>query len=162
MAEFRMPSLGSDMEAGKLVEWLVKPGDTVARGDIVAVVETQKGAIEIETFEAGTVERLLVEPETEVPVGTVMAYIRGEGEPAAPAVEPAPATAKPRAVAEPKPAPKSVQERPPSRARVSPAARRRARELGIDPDILTGTGADGAVTLDDVEIAAAASQPRLH
>ena len=51
MAEFRMPSLGADMEAGTLVEWLVKPGDRVKRGDIVAVVETQKGAIEIEIFE---------------------------------------------------------------------------------------------------------------
>src|ERR1019366_3040348 len=48
MAEFRMPSLGSDMEAGTLVEWLVKPGDRVKHGDIIAVVETQKGAIEIE------------------------------------------------------------------------------------------------------------------
>ena len=50
-----MPSLGADMEAGKLVEWLVKPGDAVQRGDIVAVVETQKGAIEIEIFEDGDV-----------------------------------------------------------------------------------------------------------
>ena len=53
MGVFRMPSLGSDMEAGTLVEWLVKPGDAVKRGDVVAVVETQKGAIEIECFEAG-------------------------------------------------------------------------------------------------------------
>jgi hypothetical protein len=54
-----MPSLGADMEAGKLVEWLVKPGDTVKRGDVVAVVETQKGAIEIEIFEDGRCHRLL-------------------------------------------------------------------------------------------------------
>ena len=51
MVEFRMPSLGADMEAGTLVEWLVKPGDRVKRGDIVAVVETQKGAIEIEIYQ---------------------------------------------------------------------------------------------------------------
>ena len=57
MAEFRMPSLGADMEAGTLVEWLVKPGDRVKRGDIVAVVETQKGAIEIEIFETGKIEQ---------------------------------------------------------------------------------------------------------
>jgi pyruvate dehydrogenase E2 component (dihydrolipoamide acetyltransferase) len=56
MAEFRMHSLGSDMEAGTLVEWLVKPGDSVKHGDIIAVVETQKGAIEIEIFETGEVE----------------------------------------------------------------------------------------------------------
>ncbi len=50
MSLFTMPSLGADMEEGKLIEWLVKPGDHVAKGDIVAVVETQKGAIEIEIF----------------------------------------------------------------------------------------------------------------
>lgn len=55
MSVFRMPSLGADMEDGKLVEWLVAPGDHVARGDIIAVVETQKGAIEIEIFEPGEV-----------------------------------------------------------------------------------------------------------
>ncbi|MBZ0139629.1 MAG: biotin/lipoyl-binding protein, partial [Pseudorhodoplanes sp.] len=60
MTAFRMPSLGADMEAGTLVEWLVKPGDRVKHGDIVAVVETQKGAIEIEIFQSGLVERVLV------------------------------------------------------------------------------------------------------
>lgn len=157
MAEFRMPALGSDMEAGTLVEWLVKPGDTVARGAIVAVVETQKGAIEIETFEAGTVERLLVEPGTEVPVGSVLAHIRAEGEPAAPPVEavrPKPARAPRRKTVAAGPA-----DPTPTRSRVSPAARRRARELGVDPEALTGTGADGAVTLQDVEAAAATSAP---
>ena len=57
MSIFTMPSLGADMEEGKLVEWLVAPGDKVARGDVVAVVETQKGAVEIEIFEAGEIAR---------------------------------------------------------------------------------------------------------
>lgn len=157
MTEFRMPSLGSDMEAGTLVEWLVKPGDVVARGDIVAVVETQKGAIEIETFESGVVDRLLVQPDTEVPVGTVMAHIRTEGEPVAPAekaVAPTtPETTPPETPSPAEPAASPVS-RPP-RARVSPAARRRARDLGVDPEVLAGTGAGGAVTLQDVETAAA-------
>ena len=48
-----MPSLGADMDKGKVVEWLKKPGDRIARGDVVAVVETQKGAFEIEVFEDG-------------------------------------------------------------------------------------------------------------
>lgn len=159
MAEFRMPSLGSDMESGTLVEWLVKPGEAVARGAIMAVVETQKGAIEIETFDAGVVERLAVEPGTEVPVGSLLAYIRTEGEPAAPPFEAPRPTAKqprPRAKAPP---PKAAPEPVPARARVSPAARRRAGELGIDAEILTGTGAGGAVTLQDVERAAAARAP---
>ena len=60
MAEFCMPSLGSDMESGKLVEWRIKPGDQVRRGDIVAVVETQKGAIDVEIFDSGVVESLVV------------------------------------------------------------------------------------------------------
>ena len=169
-----MPSLGSDMEAGTLVEWLVKPGDSVARGDIVAVVETQKGAIEIETFEAGVVEQLLVEPGTEVPVGTVIAHIRGEGEPATPEapapVTPAPVTPAPvtPVPVTPVPVPESPKAGKPSkpaepapvaatRGRVSPAARQRARDLGVDLETLTGTGADGAVTLVDVERAGAAA-----
>lgn len=80
MAEFTMPSLGADMDAGTLVEWLVKPGDVVTRGQIVAVVETQKGAIDVEIFEAGVILELLVPVETQVPVGTVLALVRGEGE----------------------------------------------------------------------------------
>jgi pyruvate dehydrogenase E2 component (dihydrolipoamide acetyltransferase) len=62
MIEFRMPTLGADMEAGTLVEWLKKPGDAVARGDIIAVVDTDKGAIEIEVFDSGVIDRLLIEP----------------------------------------------------------------------------------------------------
>ena len=75
MAEFRMPSLGADMEAGTLVEWLKRPGDRVKRGDVVAVVETQKGAIEVDIFEDGVIERWLVEPGATVPVGTPLALI---------------------------------------------------------------------------------------
>jgi pyruvate dehydrogenase E2 component (dihydrolipoamide acetyltransferase) len=75
-----MPSLGADMEAGTLVEWMIKPGDRVKRGDIVAVVETQKGAIEVEIFETGRVEHVLVEVGAKVPVGTPLALIRAEGE----------------------------------------------------------------------------------
>jgi pyruvate dehydrogenase E2 component (dihydrolipoamide acetyltransferase) len=56
MGDFCMPSLGADMDEGILVEWLVKVGDSVHRGDIVAVVETPKSAVEVETFEEGTVE----------------------------------------------------------------------------------------------------------
>ena len=78
-----MPSLGADMEAGTLVEWMVKPGDHVKRGDIVAVVETQKGAIEIEIFETGRVEQMLVEVGAKVPVGTPLARIGSDQESAA-------------------------------------------------------------------------------
>jgi pyruvate dehydrogenase E2 component (dihydrolipoamide acetyltransferase) len=101
---FRMPSLGADMEAGTLVEWLVRPGEAVKRGDIVAVVETQKGAIEIEIFDAGLIDRLLVEPGTTVPVGTPLAEIRAEGEPSA-TQAPAAVSAVPSVAAPPAPEP---------------------------------------------------------
>ena len=73
MIEFKMPSLGADMEAGTLVEWLIKPGDKVRRGDIVAVVDTQKGLIDIEVFDEGIVNELVIKEHEKVPVGAVMA-----------------------------------------------------------------------------------------
>ena len=73
-----MPSLGADMEAGTLVEWLKQPGDAVRRGDVVAVVETQKGAIEIEIFEDGVIQSIAVEPGEKVPVGAVLAILNGD------------------------------------------------------------------------------------
>jgi pyruvate dehydrogenase E2 component (dihydrolipoamide acetyltransferase) len=111
MAEFRMPSLGSDMDAGTLIEWLVKPGDCVKRGDVVAVVDTQKGAIEVEIYQAGQIEKFLVDLDTKVPVGTPLALIRAEGELGATAAPAPPATpvgtAKPAIIlpAAPEPAP---------------------------------------------------------
>ncbi|MFI6565881.1 2-oxo acid dehydrogenase subunit E2 [Streptomyces sp. NPDC050534] len=81
MAEFTMPSLGADMDEGLLLEWLVGPGDRVRKGDVVAVVETDKAAIEVECFASGTVGRLLVDPGTRVPVGTPLAVIEGAAAP---------------------------------------------------------------------------------
>lgn len=161
MGVFRMPSLGADMEAGTLVEWLVKPGDSVQRGQVVAVVETQKGAIEVECFEEGTVEELLLAPGEKVPVETPMARIRAPGEaPAATAAPPPPPAAPAPPRAEPRPTPKPAAPPPPpprpaaSGPRVSPAARQRALELGVPLDRLHGTGPEGAVTVADVEAAA--------
>jgi pyruvate dehydrogenase E2 component (dihydrolipoamide acetyltransferase) len=169
MVEFLMPSLGADMEAGTLVEWLVSPGDQIARGQVVAVVETEKGAIEIESFQVGAVERLLVEPGTKVPVGTPLALLRDTGAPvAAPApakqappgapLPPPPAVAAPKAAA-PAPIPKREAPAAPvaavAPARASPAARKRAAELGVSLLGLAGSGPDGAVTVADVERAAA-------
>lgn len=75
MADFTMPSLGADMDEGTLAQWLVHPGDHVTRGDVVAVVETTKSAIEVECFQSGTVDALLVAEGTTVPVGTPLARI---------------------------------------------------------------------------------------
>lgn len=152
MYEFRMPALGADMEAGTLVEWLVKPGDEVKRGQVVAVVETQKGAIEVEIWESGTVERIVVEPGARIPVGELLALVRTAAEavqPAAPVVTPPPA-APAQQPAPAAPAPEVL------RARISPAARRRAEELGIDIAMVRPAEPGAVVSLADVERAARA------
>ncbi len=68
-----MPSLGADMVAGTIIEWLVKPGDPIKRGDIIAVVDTEKATIEVEVFMTGTVDSILVPAGEKVPVGAVLA-----------------------------------------------------------------------------------------
>ncbi len=147
-----MPSLGADMEAGTLVEWKVAPGDRVRRGDIVAVVETQKGAIEIEIFEAGVVRELAVAPGSRVPVGALLALVGTEGAMQTPApaavapIGPQPAVSLPSA--SPPPAPQPLAGARP--LRTTPAARRRAGALGIALDGLRGTGVDGAICLADL------------
>jgi pyruvate dehydrogenase E2 component (dihydrolipoamide acetyltransferase) len=133
-----MPLLGADMEAGTLVQWLKQPGDLLKRGDIIAVVDTDKGAIEIEVFADGVLDRLLVTPGQKVPVGTPLADIKSAGEAVAP---PAPAEAE-------IPHPRERQ------LRASPAARTAAEVLRIDLANVTGTGPGGAITRDDVERAA--------
>ncbi len=138
MIEFRLPSLGADMDKGKLLEWKVKPGEPVKRGQVVAVVDTSKAAVEVETWQEGVVHELLTQPGETVPVGTVMARILAPGESA------------------PAPGPAALA---PQRKAASPAARKRALELGVDLQKLAGTGPRGALTLEDVERAAAARAP---
>lgn len=157
MIEFRLPSLGAEMDEGTLIEWKVGPGDTVKKGDVVAVVDTSKSAIDVEIWEPGTVWELAIEPGDKVPVGTVIARLLEAGEskehaeeekrkrvalaPARPVASPAaapPGDVKPAAVAE-------------ARVRVSPAARKRASELGVDLAKIAGTGPQGAIALEDVE-----------
>ena len=144
MAEFVMPALGADMSVGTLLRWLKEPGDTVARGDIVAVVHTDKADVEVEVFTSGVLERMLIEPGEEVPVGTVLALIRENGAPAAPPVAPALVPSEAAAAA-----PHVV---------ISPSARRLADELGLDPALIQGSGPGGRIQRKDVEAAAAARE----
>ena len=153
MGEFRMPVLGADMVAGTMVEWKKRPGDRVTRGEIIAEVETDKGAIEIEVFEDGVLERILVEPGQKVPVGTVLAVIDGGAPVAAAASAPAAPEAAP-AISPPTPAPEPA---PASRLRVSPVARRIAADLGVALEDLTGSGPGGVIVEADVRAAAAAA-----
>ncbi|MDO8840441.1 MAG: dihydrolipoamide acetyltransferase family protein [Parvibaculum sp.] len=127
MSIFKMPSLGADMDDGVLVEWDVKPGDRVSRGDIVAVVETQKGAIEIEIFESGTITRLLAAPGDTIAVGAPLAELDG---PAATAgeTEAAKAAPAPSAKAAAEPAAETLPERPAAPTIETPAVAATARE----------------------------------
>ncbi|WP_036286148.1 dihydrolipoamide acetyltransferase family protein [Methylocystis sp. ATCC 49242] len=156
MSDFKMPALGADMEAGTLVEWHVKQGDRVKSGDVIAVVETQKGAIEVEVFVEGVVSNILVPVGARVPVGTILARIDG---PAGEAAQPAAAAARPPALqvaAAPIPVATPVIA-PDARLKITPVARRRAAALNIDMAELRGTGVDGAIQLADVEAAARAA-----
>jgi pyruvate dehydrogenase E2 component (dihydrolipoamide acetyltransferase) len=161
MIEFKMPALGSDMDEGTLDEWLIKPGDKVTRGQIVAVVETTKAAVEVECWQEGTVNELLVPVGETVQVGTALATLLAPGERPEkrprqrrrPSITPA---ATP--VAAPSGAPAAAVKPPaaPQRRRwVSPAARRLAQSLHVDIDTVSGTGPQGAVTISDIEHAAA-------
>ena len=163
MADFLMPALGADMETGRVVQWLVAPGATVRSGDVVAVVETHKGAIDVEIFLDGVIHDL-VPLNTPLPVGAVLARVALPGA--------APVTATPALAQTPTLAPALPQQRltataaaapapAPARPRISPAARQRARQLGIDPVTLQGHGADAVVTLADVERAAASQSAAL-
>ena len=156
MANFVMPTLGADMIEGTLVQWKKREGDRVAKGEIIAEVDTEKAAIDVESHATGTIERLLTKPGDKVPVGTVMAVIREDGQPA---TAPAPVQAvAPPAAAAPSASRAEIVPAAPSqvgRLRISPAARKLATERSLDPTGLQGTGPDGAITLEDVERASA-------
>jgi pyruvate dehydrogenase E2 component (dihydrolipoyllysine-residue acetyltransferase) len=169
MIEFKLPSLGADMDQGKLVEWKVKPGDAVKRGQVVAVVDTSKAAVEVEIWQDGTMFEQLVPIGEAVPVGTVIATLLAPGETpeqaalqkrAAPAPRAAPKPLAPAAaapVAGAAPMTGTAAATLARRKPVSPAARQHARELNVDVEKIAGTGPHGAVTIEDVEKAAAAA-----
>ena len=159
-----MPSLGADMQFGTIVEWRVKPGDAVKRGDVVALVETEKGVIEVEIFENGVIESLVIPPGQKVPVGATLATLQSDGQKVEAQAAPASASIAPVATAAVK------EEKPPfkafsavaeeaSRLRASPLARKRAQELGVDLSGVPGTGVDGSITVADVERAAGSVKP---
>ncbi len=181
MSDFTMPSLGADMDSGTLLEWMVKPGDVVHRGDIIAVVDTAKSAVDVEVFSSGVVEELLVPPGREVPVGTPLARIREElPQPRAsaapgPHAPPEPAPPQPAEPEPPKPTPSppaalaplepavppllpgpamplTTPSQPGIRPPViSPVLRHLADRLGVDLSAVEGTGPAGTVTRHDVE-----------
>lgn len=155
MFDFTLPSLGADMDEGKLIEWKVKPGDAVSKGQVVAIVDTSKAAVDVEIWQDGVVHELLTEPGERIPVGTVMATLLEPGEEAPP--KGAARAAKQTVARAPAVPGAAVAEG--ARLRISPAARKRAEALGVDVARLEGTGPGGAVTLADIEAAAQPGAP---
>ena len=179
--ELKMPALSPTMEEGTLAKWLVKEGDQVASGDILAEIETDKATMEFEAVDEGTVAKILVPAGTDgVKVGAPIAILAGEGEDAsasasaapkadtapAPAPKPAsepkadatPKTAPPRAPVEtpaapPQPAPAGAQSAG-DRVKASPLARRLAQAQGIDLTSLQGTGPGGRIVRADIDAVA--------
>ena len=170
--ELKMPALSPTMEEGTLAKWLVKEGDTVQSGDLLAEIETDKATMEYEAIDDGVISQILVPEGSEnVKVGTVIAVIAGEGEDASAAkATPAPAAAPvptPEPVrAEPVEAPSSSsataakkdgpstssgQTEAGERMKASPLAKRIAAEKGIDLSAITGTGPGGRIVKDDLE-----------
>ncbi|WP_269685444.1 dihydrolipoamide acetyltransferase family protein [Flavobacterium lacustre] len=145
MIEFRMPSLGADMEDGTLIEWKKKTGDTVKRGDCIAEVETQKGLIEIEVFDEGIIDEILIPEGTKVPVGTIMAMIK----PSSVSLETKPTTLQP--TEEKITEPILIENIEEKSIKASPLAKRIASDNHIDISKIKGTGEDGVITKDDVE-----------
>lgn len=168
MGEFKMPSLGADMESGTLVEWKLNPGDSVKRGDIIAVVETAKGVVEIEVFETGILDQIFFTAGQEVPVGQVLATICSEEELRAGKKVPEVST-KPQVSETEKPVIRPItttleasliqsptETRSTDRIKISPLASKVALDLGVDIKSIQGTGPGGAIQRSDVERAAQA------
>jgi len=165
--ELKMPALSPTMEEGTLAKWLVKEGDEVKSGDLLAEIETDKATMEFEAVDEGVISQILVAEGTDgVKVGTVIAVIAGEGEDASSAkAAPAPApTPEPAAKAEPAPAPAPAAAPAPTpaaapaapaasgdRIKASPLAKRIAAEKGIDLSTIKGSGPGGRIVKDDLE-----------
>lgn len=171
--EIFMPALSPTMEKGTLAKWLVKEGDTVESGDVIAEIETDKATMEVESIDDGTVAKILIEEGAEdVPVGEIIAILAEDGEdvadvevPAAgsapaPAVAPEPAPAAETAApapASPAPAPQAAPKAVSGdRIKASPLAKRIAADKGLDLANVAGTGPYGRIVKRDVEGASTA------
>ena len=149
--------MGFDMKEGTLVRWRKKEGDQVARGEVIAEIETDKATVDMEAYASGVLSQIVVEEGTTVPVGELIAVIGEPGE-AVPDVGKVKAPSK--AAAPDKPAPVAPAKEPAAKAavtsdaakeiRATPVARRMAKEMGIDLAQIIGTGPGGRITEADV------------
>lgn len=157
MPEIVMPRLSDSMEEGTILKWLKSDGDSVARGEPLAEIETDKATLTYESDATGVLTIVVAAGET-LPIGEVIARLDGGGEPSAPAgpsppAEPAaPDPSPPAAPAAPEPSPEPATST--GRVKASPLARRIAREQGVDLHAVIGSGPGGRVVKADVEEAA--------
>ncbi len=167
-----MPQMGYDMQEGTVVRWRKREGEEVARGEVIAEIETDKATVEFEAYTSGVLRKIVVNEGIAIPVGDLIAVIADADEalPAdlvsAPARQAAPAGPAPQAAAPASPGPAAAPAAAPREVRASPIARRLAREKGIDLSLVTGTGPGGRVVEQDVldyappvEASAAAGAP---
>ena len=172
MPEVLMPRLSDTMEEGTLSQWVKHEGDQVSKGDILAVIETDKAAMEMEAYDEGVLTSILVEEGSSVPIGTPIAVIGDQATPRVPAAQPEAASAAQPAAPAPLPAappsghapatpgtspgpapqpPAGPPARPPGQVRTSPLARSLARKHGVDLAALSGTGPGGRIVRADIE-----------
>jgi pyruvate dehydrogenase E2 component (dihydrolipoamide acetyltransferase) len=157
MKDFTLPSLGADMDEGMLAAWLVAPGDTITRGQVIAEVETDKGIIEVECWEDAVVAELVVEPSEErLAVGTVIARLDAMDSAAGVPREPALHTGTSESDEATTDVGLPMMQAAPA---MSPPIRHLAHQLGVDDATITGSGPDGVVTRGDVRHAAAHRRP---
>jgi pyruvate dehydrogenase E2 component (dihydrolipoamide acetyltransferase) len=154
MPDVFMPRLSDTMEEGVLSQWVKHEGDQVRKGDVLAVIETDKAAMDMEAYDEGVLTKILVAEGASVPIGTPIAVIgEAAGPVAAPPPVPAPDQAGRAVVAPPAPAPPTVAS-PAGRPPASPLARKLARERGIDLSTVSGSGPGGRIVRADIEQAA--------
>ncbi|MCJ1907980.1 dihydrolipoamide acetyltransferase family protein [Planococcus ruber] len=165
MYEVKMPRLGVTMQNGTVTEWLIKEGEEVAKGEYLFELETEKSTLEIEAQEAGVLKKIIVPPDVEVPVNTVIAVIAGADEEVDLSVYSKEAKAEAATAStenEKKPEEETEQKtQTAKRGGISPRARKLAKELGVSLEHITGTGKDGIVTELDVQNAASNSGPTI-
>ncbi len=164
MTEIHMPRLSDTMEEGVIAGWRKQVGDTISRGEVVAEIETDKAIMELEAYDDGVLEKVLVESGQTVPIGTPIALV-GDGSGAAAASAPAPAaqpaapTAETPAAEQPisEPADQRSSGSSSARPKASPLAKAVAKDLGVDLSSVTGSGPGGRIIRADIESAASAA-----
>ena len=159
--EIKMPQLGLTMEEGTVAQWLKQEGDTVAKGDVLLEITTDKLTSEIESEADGVLLKIVAKEGEDVPVKGLLGYIGEAGETvgaAAPAAAPAAAAPAPAEVPAAAPVPAPAAKPDGSRVRISPLARKTAAKLGVDYQNLTGSGPSGRIVQKDILAAAEAAK----